>query len=297
MPEPTPAVAADRAPVVLVAMGILVHLRAGGGRAAELQTELARAWSAAAAPHRQDDEPALVLHVVLDDDPAVVSRARADGAVAATELVPVLDEVSTRVTQRCLEQRVGSHWLLHACALADPSTGATIVLVAPSGTGKTTAALTLGKEFGYLSDETAVISVEGDLEPFAKPLSLLVDGRRPKRQVSPDELGLLPAPEGARLAAVALLQRDPEAEGVRVEQVPTVEALSLLAEQTSSLHLLDRPLHTVARMLHERGGARRLVYSEAADLAPVIAELLAGDSGAAEATETAEVAEATGETA
>lgn len=113
-------------------------------------------------------------------------------------------------------------------------------------------------------------------------MSLLVDGRRPKRQVSPDELDLLPAPDGARLVAVALLQRDPEVEGVRVEQVPTVEALPLLAEQTSSLHLLDRPLHTVAQMLRARGGARRLVYAEAADLAPVIASWLRAETAAVE---------------
>lgn len=280
---PDPIHAAEAEPVVLVAMGLVMHLRPAGSRATELREELARAWSAAAAaPDRRHEEPVLVLDVVLDDDPSVVATARAGGAVAGSELVPVMDEVSTRVTQRGLEKKVGSHWLLHACALADPETGATVVLVAPSGTGKTTAARTLGRHLGYLTDETAVISLDGTLESFAKPLSLLVDGRRPKRQVSPDELDLLPAPDGARLVAVALLQRDPEVEGVRVEQVPTVEALPLLAEQTSSLHLLDRPLHTVAQMLRARGGARRLVYAEAADLAPVIASWLRAETAAVE---------------
>lgn len=272
--------AAEATPVVLVAMGLVVHLRPAGSRVTELHEELARAWSAAAAPERRDEEPVLVLDVVLDDDLSVVTAARTAGAVAGSDVVPVMDEVSSRVTQRCLEKKVGSHWLLHACALADPETGATVVLVAASGTGKTTAALTLGRQFGYLTDETAVIALDGSLEPFAKPLSLLVDGRRPKRQVSPDELELVPAPDRAHLVAVALLQRDPEVEGVRVEQVPTVEALPLLAEQTSSLHLLERPLHTVAQMLEARGGARRLVYAEAADLAPVIASWLQADAAA-----------------
>lgn len=269
MPDLTPAPEAD--PVVVVAMGLVVHLRPGGARACELREELLRAWSAALAPAQcADEEPAVTLDVVLDDDAEAVAAARATGALAGTDVVPVLDEVSTRVTQRGLEQKVGTHWLLHACALADPDTGATVVLVAPSGTGKTTAARTLGQSLGYLTDETAVIALDGTLEPFAKPLSLLVDGRRPKRQVSPEELGLRPAPEGAHLVAVALLSRDPEVEGVRVEQVPMVEALSLLAEQTSSLHLLDRPLHTVAAMLEARGGVRRLVYAEASELLPVV---------------------------
>lgn len=272
--------AVDAGPVVLTAMGLVVHLRPSGARAEELRDELLRAWSAALASPDQpsSDVPAVVVDVVLDDDAAVVSGARSDGAVAGSDPVPVLDEVSTRVTQRCLEQKVGAAWLLHACALADPGSGATVVLVAPSGTGKTTAALTLGRRFGYLTDETAVIGLDGTLVPFAKPLSLLVDGRRPKRQVSPDELGLLPAPARAHLVAVALLHRDPEVEGVRVEHVPTVEALPQLAEQTSSLHLLDRPLHTVADLVAARGGVRRLVYSEAADLEPVVAEWLRGAS-------------------
>lgn len=261
--------------VTLVTMGLLVRLCPSGTRATELHDELVRAWSAALAPvGRLDETPAIVLDVVLDDDADTVARGRTAGAVAGSDPVAVLDEVSTRVTQVCLEQKVGTAWLVHACALADPATGATVVLVAPSGTGKTTAALTLGRSLGYLTDETAVIGLDGRLEPFAKPLSLLVDGRRPKRQVSPDELDLLPAPPAARLAAVALLRRDPQAEGVRVEQVPMVEALPLLAEQTSSLHLLERPLHTVADLVNARGGVRRLVYAEAADLLPVVTSWL-----------------------
>lgn len=258
MELPAPAVTVG--PVVLSAMGLVVHLRLAGTRAEELREELLRAWSAALvdAPDADTDAnaaPDVTLDVALED---------------GDDLVPVLDDVSTRVTQRCLERKVGSAWLLHACALADPGTGATVVLVAPSGTGKTTAALTLGRSLAYLTDETAVVGLDGRMVPFAKPLSLLVDGRRPKRQVSPDELGLLPAPPQAHLAAVALLRREPGVEGVRVEQVPTVEALPLLAEQTSSLHLLDRPLHTVAGLVAARGGVRRLVYSEAVELLPVL---------------------------
>lgn len=277
---PAQSAPAGGPPVVLEAMGLLVHVWLGGSREPELRAEVEKAWSRClvaeqrSGPSGADAAPAVEVQALLDEDLEVVAGARARGAVAGSDLVPVMDELSTRVTQACLEQKVGGAWLLHACALADPDSGATVVLVAASGTGKTTAALTLGRELGYLSDETAVIGLDGSVEPFAKPLSLLVDGRRPKRQVSPADVGLLPPPEKAHLVAVALLRRDPEVDGVRVEPVPTVEALPLLAEQTSSLHLLDRPLHTVAGLLDARGGARRLVYAEAADLLPVVREWL-----------------------
>lgn len=255
--------------IALEAMGVGVALRLRGGRADELGDEVRAAWDRCLRP---DPEGAAVatLDVWLDDDAEVVAEARRGGAVAGTSVMLVMDELSTRVTQAGLEELVGKAWLLHACALSHPETGATVVLVAPSGTGKTTAATQLGRRFDYLTDETAVVMRDGSVVPFPKPLSLLVDGKRPKKQVSPTELGLGPTPDAGRLVAVALLQRDPEAEGVRVEEVPMVEALALLAEQTSSLHLLDDPLSTVAQILRERGGARRLVYAECSELESVI---------------------------
>ncbi|MFC6694901.1 ATP-binding protein [Nocardioides daphniae] len=266
--------ASDLAPVVLRVMGVVVHLRATGGRAAELRADLVRAWERCL--EETSEAPAATVEICLDDDPDLVVRARARGAVAGTDLFLVMDEVSSSLTQTTLEQVVGTRWLLHACALADTTTGRTVVLVAPSGTGKTTASRTLGQSLGYLTDETAVIALDGSIVPFAKPLSLLVDGKRPKRQVSPAEAGLVVAPPDCTVVAVALLQRESEPTEVRVEDVPMVEGLSILAEQTSSLHLLDRPLHTVANLLNERGGLRRLVYSEAVDLVPVVSSWLRG---------------------
>lgn len=257
-------------PLVVQVMGVGVHLVTSGGREAEVALEIRQVWGRCLDLAGPAVDPAVELEVCLDDDPEVVARAKARGAVAAGELVPLMDELSSRVTQLGLEQRVGQAWLLHACALVHPDTGATVLLVAASGTGKTTAARTLGRHFGYLTDETAVVEMDGSMTPYPKPLSLLVDGRRPKKQVAPDELGLLPVTRSAHLTAIALLQRDPKVEGVQVESVPTVEALALLAEQTSSLHLLDEPLQTVADLLHDRGGLRRLVYSESADLVPIV---------------------------
>lgn len=265
---------------VLDVMGKPMRLTLEGSEVADLGAAIDRAWersllpadassSSGAAP--ADESEPVTVRVVLDADDAVVTQARSEGAVAGTTELVVMDELTTRLVHEGLEQLVGDRWLLHACALADPVTGACVVLVAPSGTGKTTASRTLARTLGYVTDETAVVERDGSMVPFPKPLSLLVDGTRPKRQVAPGDLEMLPSPPAPWLARVALLARDPEATEVRIEEVPTVEALAFLAEQTSSLHLLERPLETVASILHARGGLARLVYAESADLAPLVA--------------------------
>lgn len=261
--------------MALQVMGRDVLLEISGSGRAALVAAVERAWDRCLVAAGEAGEPQVVVEALLDDDATVVSDARTRGAVAGATELAVLDALTTRLVQEGLKLLVGDRWLLHACAVADTTTGATVVLVAPSGTGKTTASRTLAQRWGYVTDETAVIEWDGSITPFPKPLSLLVDGRRPKKQVSPTELGMLEGPEKPWLAAVGLLSRDPDAEGVRVEEVPMVEALAELAEQTSSLHLADKPLRTVAGTLAARGGLRRLVYAESADLVPVVEEWLA----------------------
>ena len=195
--------------------------------------------------------------------------------LAAPDDVTIMHWLSSHLTLEAIGARFGELWMLHACAVADPVTGATAVLVAPSGTGKTTAAVALGRHFGYLTDETAAICADGTLVPYPKPLSVLVDGRGPKGQHSPTELGLLAAPARPLLAAVALLDRTGTG-APRVEAVRTVAALPALAEQTSALQLHERPLHMVAEHLHRTGGLRRITYREADDLVAVVAELIGG---------------------
>ncbi|MFC6152626.1 hypothetical protein [Nocardioides yefusunii] len=258
-------------------MGVRVVLDLGGADAEVLRGCVEHAWDRClVAPGSAGPEgsgtavPARRVEVVLDPDTTVVDEARSRGAVVGTTEIVVMDELTTRLVREGLEALVGDRWLLHACALGDPETGATVVLVAPSGTGKTTASRTLATSFGYVTDETAVIERDGTITPFPKPLSLLVDGRRPKRQVSPTELGMLPSPPTPWLAKVALLSRHEDAEGVVVEEVALGEGLAQLAEQTSSLHLLEDPLASATAILQARGGLTRLVYSESADLVPVV---------------------------
>ena len=166
--------------------------------------------------------------------------------------------------------------MLHACGVCDPSSGASVGLVGPSGMGKSTAASVLARRWGYLSDELLAIDADLGVVPFPKPLSIVVPGREVKDQKTPAGLGLLPAAPAPRLAGLLLLDRQPHP-GVAVEQIATVDALALLAPHISYLAHLPRPLHRIAETLHAIGGLRRVTYHQADDLVPVVADLL-GDA-------------------
>lgn len=192
------------------------------------------------------------------------------------DLADALEDLTHRVTRAAIASGVGRLVMLHAAALAHPTTGRTAVLVGPSGRGKTTATRELARSLGYVSDETAAIDADGALLPYPKPLSLLgPDGRRPKDTVCPDDLGLAPTPAEARLGALILLDRDPDGpQEPELEPVPLLDGLLGLAEQSSSLAALDAGLHRLADLAASVGGVRRLRYREAATLLPVVEGLL-----------------------
>ena len=258
--------------VALELLGTNVEVRLSGSGALHLKESITRAWDRCLA--RDGDSPEVVLSVTLDSVPAVDRTRDERTTVTGSDEIQLMDQLATRLNLEALKARVGELLLLHACAVAEPASGATVVLVAPSGTGKTTASIALGRRFGYLSDEIAAIRPDGTMLAYPKPLSVLVDGQRPKRQVSPGELGLLEAPPGPWLAAIALLDRTPGPGRPVVARVRTVEALPAVAAQSSSLHLLDKPLHLVAGMLQRTGGLRRITYNDADDLVPVVAALM-----------------------
>jgi ABC-type hemin transport system ATPase subunit len=179
------------------------------------------------------------------------------------------------LTTWAIEQRAGRLLMFHAAALCNPATGATVLLVGPSGIGKTTLARTLGTSMGYLSDETAGVTSDGFVVSFPKPLSVLPeDGGAVKAQVAPADLGLIRPPDEAHVAAVVLLDRRPAAPvQASVEHVPTVRAIAELAEHTSYLSRLNAPLDRIAALLTATGGLRRVTYREAASLQPMVHEL------------------------
>lgn len=267
---------AGGAPIALEVIGSRVDLALAGSGAAVLEKSIAAAWDRCAAEDPATP-PAAVLEVVLDDNPEVVAEARRRGVLAGQDDLALMSSLSSALTLKAIELQHGRLLMLHACALADPSTGNSVVLVAPSGTGKTTAAVTLGQELAYLTDETAAIGADDVLVPYPKPLSLLVDGEQHKQQTSPTELGLLPAPPGPKVVALALLDRDDQTSAPSVEAVPVLEALALLAEQSSALQLLPRPLHLVAGLLDRTGGLRRITYRDVSDAAPLVHDLLHED--------------------
>ena len=194
---------------------------------------------------------------------------------AADDEVPYL--VSRAVTMASIRRRTGECLLLHAAGVSG-SDGRTVALVAPSGTGKTTAARVLGAHFGYVSDETVAVEADRTVRPYAKPLSLVTDPDVPhdKSEAAPDELGLLRAPAGLRLVSVVVLDRDPALAGPRLEPIGLVEALAEVIPQTSALLTLPAPMETLVGALVSGGGPWRLSYSEIADCVDLVGSLLTG---------------------
>lgn len=242
--------------VALTTLGVPLDLRLSAPTpdgAAELEAAVRRAWDwAVDARASAPSDPAANLDVPLDHD------------VATT-----LHHLSTRVTQAAIGQQQGRLWMLHAAALTHPTTGAAVALVAPSGTGKSTAARTLGRTWGYLSDETTGIERSGRMVPHPKPLSIVQPGSPLKDQVGPAAAGLARPADPGSLAAVVMLERD-GTPTVDLEPVRTAAAIALLAEQTSYLGRLPRPLSFVAEILERTRGVFVAHYREAADLEPAL---------------------------
>jgi hypothetical protein len=186
--------------------------------------------------------------------------------------------LSSAVTVASMESRRGRLVLLHAGAVAHPD-GRVAAFVGRSGHGKTTASIALGRRFGYVSDETAAVTFTGTVLPYPKPLSVITDGIESKRQVAPDELGLLPIDPAVPLGLdrLLLLDRSDEAslEPV-IEEVGTVEALETVVRQVSFFPELDRPLERILALFDRVGGVLRVRYREAERLPDVIEGLFAG---------------------
>ena len=106
--------------ILIEALGLPVELDLDGLTPAEAQA-VRRAW--------RDAETATGA---LD---AVRVQVREQGD--ASDLAPLLERLSQRVTLAAIEAHRGRRWMLHAAGLALPD-GRVVVLVGPSGRGKTT---------------------------------------------------------------------------------------------------------------------------------------------------------------
>jgi DNA polymerase III delta prime subunit len=258
-------------------LDVPVVVRCHGGHAGLLRESVAHTWRDCTDDAAVDDPDRAVVDVVLDDDETVVEQARLRGATASTSLEHLLHDLSPVVTERAITRNAGRLLMLHAAGVADSDSGACVALVAPSGTGKTTATRILARELGYASDETVGIREDLGVVAHPKPLSILTSEQSAlKVQTPASRLGLQPTPTGLHLAGVLVLRRDPDGPEVEVAPVRTVLALAELAPQTSYLSRLPRPLHRLADALVATGGLRLVTYREADALRPVVRDLLDG---------------------
>src|SRR3954454_10404328 len=218
----------------LGAFGISVVVRVHGSGGAELERAARRAWSRclvvedpdAARDEDDPDEPRIDVRVGADA--STLSVPAETGWIAAPDVAAAMDRLTSAVTVALMTRRAGSLLMLHACGLADPRTGATVALVAPSGTGKTTLARTLGTAWGYVSDETVALEADGTVLPYPKPLSCVISPEmEDKAQVDPDECGLLSTNDrDLDVTVVLVLERRPDTARIpAVDAVPTVHAL------------------------------------------------------------------------
>ncbi len=180
--------------------------------------------------------------------------------------------LTSEITRMAIEASAARLALLHGAAVASPD-GRVVALVAASGTGKTTAALTLGRAgWGYVTDE--LVGIDGlDVIGFPKPLSVVrPEDPEAKRQVGPDEAGLARPPGRLVLTRVGFLCREPGA-APSLEPVPGLTAVAGLAAQSCGLTRLSGALRRLAGMV-QGCGAWSVRYSESGQLDALLRELL-----------------------
>ncbi|WP_353953345.1 hypothetical protein V6K52_07980 [Knoellia sp. S7-12] len=243
-------------------LGAVVEVRCTGSAAAELAAAMRTAWSRCRVAPAISPVRAEPLEVQLEDVAMLPYR---------------LMTTTQAVTRALIFARAGGLLMFHAGAVSDPRTGRSVVFVAKGGTGKTTLSALLGQRLGYLTDETVGIDESGVICPYPKPLSI----RRTsdvsiKDEVSPDDLGLLATPERAHVGRVVFLDRQPLVDGVELEELLILDAVVGLAEQSSSLPRLTRPLHRIAGLIDRTGPVIRVRYSEAAEAQEVLKDLCRG---------------------
>lgn len=218
-------------------------------------------------------QPCPELTVTLD--PAAGTDVD-DHQVSGSDPDAVMVRTTQAITRLLIGEQAGKLLMLHAGAVAHPETGRAVVFVAPGGTGKTTLTRKLAARYGYLSDETVAIDADFRVLPYPKPLSVRRGGA-PKHELSPDELGLQPAPAEPTVVRLCVLDREAGIATPEVTEFSLLDAITELTPQTSSLYALPDGLRTLARLITATGPVLRLRYAEADDLIPLVDALLAGD--------------------
>ncbi len=260
----------------ITGLDVRVELRLTGDHEHELAERLCAAWS------RCIDGPASRLGeavtLTLTASDVAEDLIRGSTRLAAAQADSLITSATQSVTASVITAQAGNLLMFHAGAVSHPVTGASLVFVAPGGTGKTTLARVLGRKFGYLTDETVGIDREGRILPYPKPLSIRPDpSATHKMEHSPDALGLRPAHPEPFVSRIILLGRsDDHRDDPHVEELSLLDAITALAPETSSLSALNRGLAFCADVIERTGPALRVRYAEAESVAVLAAQLIGG---------------------
>lgn len=258
-------------------LDVRVELRLRGDRADELDSLLRQAWSRCLdVPAEREGEP--ISLTLAAASPAASQLTRGGSSLSADEAERLMVRATQSITGSVIAAQAGNLLMFHAGSLSHPATGASVVFVAPGGTGKTTLCRTLGRHYGYLTDETVGIEQGGRIMPYPKPLSIRTDPTSyHKNEHSPDELGLAVAHPRPYVARVILLARDDHHKDVpEWEELPLLDAIAALAPETSSLSELGQGLRRCAELIDATGPVLRVRYSEAESLTGLVADLIGG---------------------
>ncbi|GAB3751894.1 hypothetical protein GCM10027599_11280 [Yimella radicis] len=181
-----------------------------------------------------------------------------------------------RIGDAVIELTRSAHLLLHAAGVATDD-GRVFALVAPSGTGKSTAAARLCAErFGYVTDELLVIDDEWNVLAFPKPLSLQTGSSDPpvKGCYSADELSLKHPGDRLTLAGILLLNRVDARRRATVEALDPLTAVPRVVAQAPGFTHRALPLTRLGEILRAVP-VHDVEYSDASQLFDVIDGLAA----------------------
>lgn len=261
-------------PVGIHGLGTDVRLAISPDASAEIvETTVRTLWARCLDDRPPEDAPE--MGVFLTDERPHAGPDSSLPVATCADLDQLMIRTTQLITRMLIDRRIGELLMFHAGGVAHPGTGRSLVYVAESGTGKTTLSTTLGRHWGYLSDETVGVTEDLEILPYPKPLSVRGDGVAFKKEHSPDEFGLLPAPPHPTVARVAVLRRDPEHRGgPRVEDLDLFDAVVRLAPQISALHELPHGLHRLRDLVDRTGPVLSIEYREAEDLVDVTAQLI-----------------------